>query len=387
MEYSDADGNWMHVENPVVESPHLSSLGANDTPYMLPPIPFPGPVGLNLVSYQTIYKPAVPKTDDPSGLGEVSEWFVSFSDACDITATSGAVNTDYVRLTTPGNPLLNGHSSIFFLNPDSALGMLIDNDQYFDIGGVNGLKTFIAECGIADYLQVEFESDDPDAYEASFINYGYQVARVGYLTSNGVDDDRTPPTIRTDQDYPANVSYPAFGEGAYKSTEWWYSNTEALVVGLHFDRHNFNLDPGDRIEVYDENGILVATLIPESVSGGPSAGGPINPDQPGGGQQPGHGPGAGGPILPDETVAGTVIDLNATYGWVLIPGKTARVRLVGDGDDNQGYSGFEVDHCGFINGDITEIRNYATEYADVAYNKYYDRSAEPLERFRSLGVQ
>jgi hypothetical protein len=387
MEYTDDNGIWMHVNNPVVESPHLGSLGANDTPYTLPALPFPAPFGLNLVSYQTIYKPAVPKTDDPSKLGDVTEWFTSFSDGCDITAPSGPVNTDYVRLTTPGNPLLNGHSSIYFVNPNSALGPLIDNDQYFDIGGVNGLKNFIAECGVADYLQVEFRSDDTDGYLPSFENFGYQVARVGYLTDNGVDDDPTPPTIRSDQNYPANTSYPAFGEGAYKSTEWWYSNKNALVIGLHVDRYNFNLDPGDRVEVYDENGILVATLIPESTSGGPSAGGPINPDQPGGGQQPGQGPSAGGPILPDETVAGTVIDLNATYGWVLVPGKTARVRMVGDGDDNQGYSGFEIDHCGFINGDITEIRDYVTEYASVAYDKYYDRTAEPLERFRSLGVQ
>jgi hypothetical protein len=158
-------------------------------------------------------------------------------------------------------------------------------------------------------------------------------------------------------------------------------------VGLHFDRYNFDIEPGDRLEIYDDMGVLIATLLSDSISGGPEAGGPFNPDQPTGGPQPGLGPGVGGPKVPDGTVASTIVDLNATYGWVLVPGTTARVRLVGDGDDNEGYKGFEIDHCAYVNGDLTEIHNYVNEYAQVAYDQYYDRSAEPLERFRSLGVE
>jgi hypothetical protein len=60
---------------------------------------------------------------------------------------------------------------------------------------------------------------------------------------------------------------------------------------------------------------------------------------------------------------------------------------VGDGDDNTGYRGFEIDHCGFVNGDVTEIHNFADEYTQLAYDKYYDRSAEPLEKFRTLGSE
>jgi hypothetical protein len=186
--------------------------------------------------------------------------------------------------------------------------------------------------------------------------------------------------------FPKNDSYPSYGDGSLETAEWWYTNPGGLVTGLHFDRSTFDLDPGDRVEVYDINGVLIATLVSDSIQGGPGAGGPLNPDNPTGGSQPGHGPGAGGPLVP-ETSYGTLVDLNATYGWVLVPGNTAKVKLIGDGDENDGYAGFEIDHCGFVNGDVTQIHNYVTEYTQVAYDQYYDRSVGAINELRSLGVE
>jgi hypothetical protein len=387
MEYTNINRDWARVENPIMQSPHNLYLGATSAPFNIPALgmSFTPPIGLNLAGFQTIYKPAVPDKSAPNGQGSVDAWFVSFSDACDMTASSGLANSDYIRLTTPGNSLVGGFDTIYFVHPNGSHGFQIGADpQYFDIVE---LKNYIVDCGTADLLEIEFMSDSNDAYEPTLQNFGYLVAQIGYTTSNGLEDDRTPPTIRSDMNFPKNTSYPSFGSAPDQSPEWWYSNPTALIVGLHFDRTTFDLDPGDRIEIYDETGALIASVLSDSISGGPDSGGPINPDQPGGGSQPGQGPGAGGPFVPDGTVANTIVDLNATYGWVLIPGKTARIRFVGDGDNNEGYTGFEIDHCGFVDGDITQIHNYANEYAAVAYDKYYDRSAEPLERFRTLGSE
>jgi hypothetical protein len=394
LSYTDPNVDWIESPNPVMQSPHNFNLGNNTDLLDLPGLPFVLPVDVNAGGFQTIYKPAVPNVDSSTGQGTVDNWFVRFAATADLTASSGAANQDFIQVTTPGFPQVavgvNLYDYMIFVHPASDLGQLylepspMADARYFDIAL---LKDLVLDCGTADVAEINFVSDTADAYENSLVNYGFQVAEIGYTTQDGADDDNTPPTIRTDVNFPLNETYPSYGDGPLESPEWWYSNPTALVVGLHFDRTNFNLEPGDRIEVFDEIGTLIATLVPESVAGGPDAGGPVNPDQPGGGQQPGHGPGAQGPYVPDGTVQGTIVDLNATYGWVVVPGTTARVVLVGDADDNQGFSGFEIDHCGFVNGDLTEIHDYATEYADVAYGKYYDRTAEPLQRFRSLGVE
>jgi hypothetical protein len=39
-----------------------------------------------------------------------------------------------------------------------------------------------------------------------------------------------------------------------------------------------------------------------------------------------------------------------TKGWVLIPGESAHIVLYGDGDDNEGYTGFEVDRTAWWSG-------------------------------------
>jgi len=386
LEYTDLYGDYIRIEDPIMESPHSRYLGPNDTPYYFPSVPpLPGYPAAGYAGYQTIYRPFCPNTDALDGIGTVDNWWVAFTDGCNLTASSGATNTDFIRLTTPGSYLLEGmYETIYFAHPDGALSWEVENlGNYLDIELLN---EYLAQCGAAELLEIEFHSDNVDEYEDGMDNFGYRIAEVGYYTSDGADDDRTPPTIRSDVNFPLNEGYPAFGTGTLEYSEWWYTNEDALLVGLHFDRYHFAIDPGDRIEIYDEAGLLIATLVSESVSGGPGSGSPDNPDLPEGGEQGGHGPGAGGPYLPEGTVTETVVDLNETYGWVLVPGTTAQLKLVGDGDDNEGYSGFEIDHCGYVNGDLTEIRDYAEEYARVAYDIYYDRSSEAMEAFRTLGM-
>jgi len=322
-----------------------------------------------------------------SGTGTIDEWFVNFSEGCDLTATSLTANDDYIRLTTPGNILAaNGADTIYFINPDSNLGpMLVSNpDQYFDIVELKGAEI---SCGTADYMQVEFYSDDADEYEPSVINWGFRVDTIAYTTTDGAEIDESPPTIRSDSDYPNNTVYPAFGSSPMEYSEWWYSNKNALVIGLHFDRYHFEMDLGDRLEVRDENGILIATLSSESISNLPGAGGPHGGgSEPGGNQQSGNDPNAGGPDMVFDQYQETLVDLNATLGWVLVPGTAAQVLLVGDGDINDGFSGFEIDHCGYVNGELTEIKAYAEEYTKLAYDQYYDRTSEAMKAFRTLGM-
>jgi len=393
LEYTDDHGDWLRVDNPVMESPHNLYLGRTDLLYTLPNgfFPFPAPLPDAYAGYVTIYRPFCPNKDNVNGEGTVDDWYVEFSEAVDFTASSLNANNDLLRITTPGNLLSGSHETIYFVHANGNLGPLIGmpagDPQYFDIYDLQG-ETL--DCGDSPLMEIELFSDDVDAYEPTMENFGYRIAMVGYTTSNGVDDDKTAPTIRTDAYFPSNISYPAFGSGPTERGEWWYTNYTAMpdpiVVGLHFDRYNYDLDPGDRIEVYDSNGILIATLLSDSVTGGAEAGGPGNPENPGGEQQTPLGPGAQGPYIPEES-AGTFVDLNATFGWVLVPGKTAQVLLIGDGDDNDTYSGFEIDRCGFVNGKLTEIKSYVTDYMQLAYGDYYDRSSGAIEAFRTLGVE
>ena len=139
---------------------------ANIKSYNLPgSMPFGALGGLSLAAYQTIYEPAVPDKDDPTGLGSVDDWSVSFTDSSDLTATSGASNNDVIRLTTSGNPLVAGLDQIYFVNPGGAFGPLIGTDpHYFDVAD---LQNYVAHCGTADKLEIEFDSDNVDAYQNS----------------------------------------------------------------------------------------------------------------------------------------------------------------------------------------------------------------------------
>ncbi|MFH1675884.1 MAG: hypothetical protein ABIC40_02580 [bacterium] len=378
MEYTGVYGSWLTVDNPVMETPHINSLGSNSK-NIATGLPLIGSV--NLASYQTIWQPFAPDADDPMGVGTVSDWYVTFAETADLYAT-GPANGDYVRVTTPGNLLESGTDTMYFVHPASSLGILIGlNPEYSDIFD---LKGYTFECGTAEYLEVEFYSDTTDVYVNRPENFGYYIAQVAYDTPDGSDDDQSPPTIRTDANFPQNDSYPAFGNTPLYYAEWWYNNKNALLVGLHFDRYNFDLDPGDIIEILDSDGILIATLTSESVTGIPGSGGPGNPGNPGGGNEPLPFPIGSGPGFTEEN-QDTFVDLNATFGWVLVPGKAAQIKLLGDGDDNDGYSGFEVDYCGYVNGELTEIRDYVGEYISLAYDKYYDISADAIEAFRNLG--
>ncbi len=386
LEYTDSYGAWVRDEDPIMESPHKNFLASNNINYTFPafpPLP-PVPPG-NYVSYQTIYRPFCPNTDAVSGVGTIDNWSVEFSAAVDLSVTNdGAGNTDYIRIYTPGNIIRDIYDNVYYAALGSANDLLVQtpgNNWY----NVDELKGAIIDCGIVEKMEIELFSDDFDGFDSTSSNYGLRIAEVGYTTSDGADDDDTPPTIRSDVNYPLNTGYPAFGNAPLQRTDWWYTYRDATLIGLHFDRYNFDIDPGDRIEIYDEFGILIATLLSDSSEGGPEIGDPVNPDEPGGQQQGGWDPIIGDPYGGGGVDPDTIVDLHATYGWVLIPGTTAQVRLVGDGDDNEGYSGFELDRVGYIEG-TGGILSYVTDYQELAYGQYYDRTSEAMSAFRSLGL-
>ncbi|MCX6646479.1 MAG: hypothetical protein NTY09_08995, partial [bacterium] len=132
-------------------------------------------------------------------------------------------------------------------------------------------------------------------------------------------------------------------------------------------------------------GILIATLLSDSTIGGPEINDPLNPDDPGGTQQGGSDPHIGNPYGTGGIDPGTIINLDDTYGWVLVPGTTAEVIMVGDSSDNEGYKGFEIDHVGYVTG-TDGILDYVTDYQELAYGQYYDRTSEAMNAFRSIGM-
>lgn len=391
MEYTDEYNQWIGEDDVVMETSHHVFNGRTDEPIIMPIGLLGVPPNLTflpepLAGYQTIYRPAVPDTDNISGQGTISRWWAVFEEGSDlfVDPATGPANDDFISLYTPGNFLVPGFNLIYFVNELSSNGGLIGNGQYFNVLDLSG---FVANCGTAPYLQIHYFADPDDWHAPEPENWGFTVAEVGYETPDGSDDDTSRPTIRSEANYPANTSYPSYGPLPVQNAEWWYSNPNAIAIGMHFDRVAFDMDPGDRIEIYDEMGILRATVLSTSVRSRPEAGGPQNPDDPNPGTENPGGPGAGGPFIPDSLVARTVVDLDQTYGWVVIKGTTARLKLIGDGDDNEGYAGFEVNYCGYVNGDITEIQNYVTEFEQLQHGELYDRFSEPMSGFGPIGTE
>jgi len=386
LEYTDATTAWVQVQNPVMESPHTQNLASNGENFNFPAfLPIPVPPALPYAGYQTIYKPFCPNTDAPSGVGTVDEWHVSFSDAIALaTGNDGANNTDYIRISTPGNPILGAFDTVYFadLNGFYNAEVLDPTDDWFDINLLNGATI---NCGAAEKMELAYFSDKFDQFDVDMSNFGYRIDEVGYETSDGADDDLTPPTIRSDASYPFNAGYPAFGDGPLQHSEWWYTFETAKLIGLHFDRYSYDLEPGDRLEIYDESGILIATLLSDSTIGGPQINDPSNPNNPGGTQQGGSDPHISNPYGTGGVVPETIINLDDTYGWVLVPGTTAQVMLVGDSSDNEGHHGFEIDHVGYVTG-TDGILDYITDYQEVAYGQYYDRTSDAMNAFRSIGM-
>lgn len=386
LEYTDINNDWVRVEDPIMESSHTRNLGSNSVPFNFPaflPIPIPPP--MTYAGYQTIYKPFCPNVDNPSGIGTIDSWYVSFSDGLDLsTVSDGASNEDYIRISTPLNAIIGIYDTVYFADLGSFWnGDIVDNtNNWYDVSRLRGATV---DCGLADKLEIEFSSDLFDQYLANLENFGLRIDEVGYTTSDGADDDRTPPTIRSDVSYPNNPGYPAFGNGPLQISEWWYTYEDAKLIGLHFDRFNYDIEPGDRIEIFDESGIIIATLLSDAAPGGPEIGDPSNPDDPSGLQQGNTGPRIGDPYGVTYTDPSTIVNLHDTYGWVLVPGTTAQVQFIGDGDDNEGFKGFEIDHVGYVTG-TDGILDYVTEYQELAYGEYYDRTSDAMNAFRSLGM-
>ncbi|MCX6645475.1 MAG: pilus assembly PilX N-terminal domain-containing protein, partial [bacterium] len=252
LEYTDATTAIVQVENPIMESPHTQNLASNGVNYNFPPfLPIPIPLPQPYAGYQTIYKPFCPNTDAPSGVGTVDDWHVSFSEAVALaTSNDGVNNADYIRVTTPGNPILGVYDTVYFadINGFYSADIIDPTNNWYDISLLNGATV---NCGSAGKMEIAFYSDKFDQFDAEMSNFGYRIDEVGYETSDGADDDHTPPTIRSDAGYPLNQGYPAFGDGPLQRSEWWYTYNDAKLIGLHFDRYNYDIEPGDRLEIYN----------------------------------------------------------------------------------------------------------------------------------------
>ena len=345
LQYINEQGTWSTVSEPFIETPHLASLGS-----FLPSGGFP-----DYAMYNNIYRPNVP------GGGSLNGWEVRLDDGCDLYSAVSS-DEDYIRITTPGFDPYGGLSDThYFVSPYGAYGGNIGSSSYHDITELKGRDY---DCGLSPYMEIYCHIDDRDDYANVAQNWGFRADWIAY-TADDASDIAPAPTVAATVSSPPNKGYLNYGAGPDSSGEWWITDkkTDGDVVetiGIHFDLLTFDLDPGDYIAIYDEDDNLVGTLtfrsfVPEGPDGSP----PDDDDLEGSGPQD-EDPHATGPENAPGWDKGT-IDLNDTRGWVIVPGESAHLILVGDGDDNNGHLGFRVDRTAWFSGfvDYSALGSFA----------------------------
>ncbi len=331
MEYTNEEGIWVTASAPYIETPHLGNLGTNEDPFDPD----------ERLKYNYIYQPDVP------GGGTLDHWEVHFDEACDLYAT-GPGDNDVIRITTPGySPAGLGFGDVhYFVNPSNPN---FGSPAYHSI---NLLKGLVYDCGKAPYMEIYCSIDAVDDYMPVTQNWGYRALAVSYSATDANDLVKGPPTIAAAVSRKPGEGYVNFGAGPDSRAEWWITEKEVETIGIHIDLDTFDLDLGDYLAIFDENANLVGTITARSYrSEGPDGTGPYDDD-----------PGASGPddqdadANPPENTPGYdegTINLNETRGWVLVPGESAHIILVGDGDDNEGHYGFQVDRTAWWSGVVT----------------------------------
>ncbi len=370
MEYTDRYDNWVTVNDPLIQTPHLLDLGTFIDPFDPD----------ELAMHNLVWQPHVP------GGGTLDSWSVTFDEGCDLLALNN-LDADVIRITTPGWDPFGGpfFSDVhYFVDPASANGVWIGLlTNYHHIAMLGSLSEY--PCGTAPYIEVYSYFDDIGAYTNTADNWGFRINEISYQATGAADFANEAPTIAAAVSLGPDQAYANFSSGPDSRGEWWITEkdlmgTDVEMVGVHLNLDTFDLDPGDYLVFYDDAGNEIERVTYRSFNReGPEGSGPEGP-----------GPDAGGPEDEDPDASGPsdspgfdegTIDLNKTRGWVLVPGKAAHIVLVGDGDDNGEHKGFEVDRTAWWSGTIVydstgpfeKLDNLPEDAADfeVGGNKSY----------------
>ncbi|HYE77108.1 MAG TPA: hypothetical protein VEI97_03895, partial [bacterium] len=342
IEYVGENGNIIRQELPTQQTAHYENLGALDN----------APTAWA----NTIFRPT------PPGGATLTSWSIHFNRATNLYASS-PTDTDRIQMTvlTSGGPLAVPTNYVpeggFYDPPPLGYQIITTamSNQKFTFG--------------ANVVGVIIEPflDDEGSYSGVDENYGFWVDTVSYTADNANDVDFSARTLASLQSYSTTARYPEFGSTANEIGEWWVSIPGQTEIGIHFDRSQFRIGPGDALDIYDATGNLVLTIDGDAGDG--TGGIIVDPDDPGGG-------GVVGELLAPTNMPG---DIEAQFGWVLVPGDTARLVLRGDGGVNNGYNGFVVDHVAYFENMFLANSERPTELADPA--RFNQRETGPAAGF------
>jgi hypothetical protein len=368
LEYINEFGKWATVTEPNIETPHLGNLGS-----FLPTGGFS-----DYAMYNYIYCPNVP------GGGTLTGWKVHFDEGCDLYA-GVKTDEDYIRITTPGFDPYGGVSDThYFVNPYGVYGAFMGLPNYHDIAE---LKAQDYECGLSPFMEIYCHIDDQDEYANIAQNWGFRADWITLNADGASDIAPYTPTIAATVSSPPDEGYLNYGSGVDSRGEWWITDKKldgsvVEMLGIHFDLTTFDLDPGDYIAIYDEPGNLVGTLTYRSFRPeGPNASPPKSEDLEGSGPWDEDLYGSGPENAPGWDEGS--FNLNDTRGWVLIPGESAHIMLIGDGDDNKGRLGFRIDRTAWFSGEVNynalgsferlaEEKKDAAEYSISGKSEFLD---------------
>ena len=358
LEYTDASQNWITVNNPTIQTPHVENLGS-----------FIDPFDLNdIMMYNTIYQPHVP------GGGTLDGWWVHFDEGCDLFALNN-VDDDYIRIVTPGyNPFGGGPApdNHYFVNLAGPDGWRIGDPLWPNYHNITVLADRDYDCGLAPFLEIYCHINDIGSYANIAENWGIRATHVWFSATDANEIVDIDPHIAAAVTVVPGEGYVNFGSDPDSRGEWWITEKDAEAIGVHINLETFDLDEGDYLYFYDADGNEAGKVSSRSYdSEYPDASGPWDGSEP-----EASGPDSGDPhAIPPYDLPGFEdgsINLNETKGWIIIPGESAHIVLLGDSDDNEDHYGFEVDRTAWWSGNVNYDTTGPFERVDISEKDYTD---------------
>lgn len=359
LEYTDRYSDRVLVNDPIMQTPHLGSLGSFDNPF--DPAEY--------MKYNTIHQPNVP------GGGTLNGWAVHFDEGCDLFAFDN-LDGDYIRITTPGYDPFSGGvipDVHYFVNPAGLDGWRIGDPMWPNYHAIAVLADFDYDCGLAPFLEIYCHINDVGGYANVAENWGFRANHLFLSVSNASEIVDISPHVAAAVAIRPGEGYTNFGSDIDSRGEWWITEKNAEAIGVHINLETFDLDPGDYLVFFDKDGNEIGRVTRFSYDPEyPEGSGPDPSDPIGSGPDPGD-PYGSGPDDGDLSGYGKgTINLNETKGWVIVPGEAAHIVLYGDTDDNEGYEGFEIDRTAWWSGFVNYDSTGPFERIDISEKDYSD---------------
>jgi hypothetical protein len=359
LEYSDENGNRAVIYNPVQGTAHAENIGYND-----------GMAGAMRTNF--VFKPGPPELG-----GTVANWKVVFDWDADLLNLASDSDRIILRRSAILSPMVN---DLYFVTPDGTYGG--------NIGVVPGyiniseLRHCTVDMGTRFWLEIITEFDTENSFARVVSNHGWSISRLEVAYNNAIAIDNTAPRLRsspvtlksaeTCEATLLNLEYPSFGSEADNRGEWWVNSKDQKQILLHFDLESFRLEEKDAIHIYNENGHLMKLIRPAGYDdSGFTHGGIYDPDN----------DDTGGGTIEFEFLPNPPEELIESHGWVIVTSDSAQIVLMGDGSQNIGYSGFDIDRIAYWSP-VINIRNIMTEFSSDDTDEYSFKVTDPVDKFR-----